>query len=152
MPGKINPVILEAVIQAGLKVMANDFLVTEAASRATFQICEFMPLLAHALLESIELLTRTDEMFSEHVAGIKADSEKCRSYVDHAEGIVTAFVPLLGYDKATELLKEFRVSGQKNLRNFLEGRLGKETAEKILSPQNLLSMGHKDHGKNTEGA
>ena len=152
MPGKTNPVILEVVMQAGLKVMANDLLVTEAASRATFQICEFMPLLAHALLESIELLTRADEMFSEHIAGIKADPEKCRTYVDQAEGIVTAFVPLLGYDKVEEILDEFRVSGQKNLRSFLEERLGKEVVEKILSPQNLLSMGHKDHGKNTEGS
>jgi aspartate ammonia-lyase len=148
MPGKINPVILEAVIQAGLKVIANDLLVTEAASRATFQICEFMPLLAHALLESIEILTRADEMFAAHVAMINADPEKCQAYIDQAEGIVTAFVPLLGYDKAAELFKEFRTSGQKNLRLFLEERLGKGVVEKILSSQNLLSLGHKDHGKN----
>jgi aspartate ammonia-lyase len=149
MPGKANPVILEAVIQAALKVMANDLLVTEAASRATFQICEFMPLLAHALLESIELLTHADEMFAAHVTGIKADPEKSRAYVDQAEGIVTAFVPHLGYDKAAELLKEFRLSGQKNLREFLEARLGKKIVTKTLCPQNLLSLGHKDHGKNT---
>ena len=149
MPGKINPVILEAVIQAGLKVMANDLLVTEAASRATFQICEFMPLLSHALLESIELLTRAGEMFAVHVAGIQADPEKCRAYADHAEGIITAFVPQLGYDKVTEILKEFRASAQKNLRKFLEDRLDKEIVEKTLSSQNILSLGHKDHGKNT---
>ena len=148
MPGKINPVILEAMIQAGLKVMANDLLVTEAASRATFQICEFMPLLAHALLESIELLTRADEMFSRHVAGIKADPEKCQAYADHAEGIITAFVPRLGYDKAAELLMEFRSSQQKNLRKFLEKQLGKEITSKTLSSQNLLALGHKAHGKN----
>ncbi|MDD5226550.1 MAG: aspartate ammonia-lyase [Candidatus Omnitrophica bacterium] len=148
MPGKINPVILEAVMQAGLKVMANDLLVTEAASRATLQICEFMPLLAHALLESIDLLTRTDEMFAMHVAGIRADSEKCQSYLDQSEGIMTAFVPRLGYDKAAELLKTFKASGGKNLREFLEEHLGKEIVAKTLSPQNLLSLGHKDYGKN----
>ena len=149
MPGKINPVMLEAVTQAGLKVMANDLLVTEAASRATFQICEFMPLLAHALLESIELLTRADEMLAALVAGIQADPEKCRAYVDQAEGIVTAFVPHLGYDKAAALLRDFRSSGQQDLRKFLEGRLGKELVEKTLSSQNLLSLGYKDNGKNT---
>ncbi|MCK4518832.1 MAG: aspartate ammonia-lyase, partial [Candidatus Omnitrophica bacterium] len=56
MPGKINPVIMEAAIQAGLKVIANDLLVTEAASRGTFQINEFMPLLSHAVLESLDIL------------------------------------------------------------------------------------------------
>jgi aspartate ammonia-lyase len=149
MPGKVNPVILEAVMQAGLKVMAHDFLVTEAASRGTFQICEFMPLLAYALLESIELLTHSDQMFAAHAAGIQANPEKCQDYIDHAEGIVTAFVPHLGYDKADELLKAFNASGQKNLRGFLEGRLGKGLVAKTLSPQNLLSLGHRDHGKNT---
>jgi len=149
MPGKINPVILEAVIQAGLKVMANDLLVTEAASRSTFQIAEFMPLLAHALLESIGILTRADRIFSAHVAGIRADPEQCRVYVDQAEGIITAFVPRLGYDKAAELLKEFQASGLQDLRKFLEERLGKETVAQTLSPQNLLSLGYKDHGKNT---
>ena len=148
IPGKINPVLLEAVMQAGLKVMANDLLVTEAVSRATFQICEFMPLLAHALLGSIDLLTRADEMFSMHVAGIKAGPEKCQASTDQAEGIVTAFVPHLGYDKVAELLKEFRSSGKKGLREFLEERVGKEVVAKTLSPQNLLSLGHKDHGKN----
>jgi aspartate ammonia-lyase len=149
MPGKINPVILEAVSQAGLKVMAHDLLVTEAASRSTFQICEFMPLLAHALLGSIELLTRADEMFSGHVAGIKADPEKCQAYVDQAEGIVTAFVPHLGYDKVEEILKEFRATERKDLKKFLEERLGKEIIAETLSPQNLLSLGYKDYGKNT---
>jgi len=149
MPGKINPVILEAVIQGGLKVMANDLLVTEAASRGTFQICEFLPLLAHALLESIELLTHADQMFAAHVTGIKADPEKCREYVDQSERIITAFVPQLGYDKADELLKAFKASGQRNLREFLEKQLGKEVVAKTLSSQSLLSLGHKDHGKNT---
>lgn len=144
MPGKVNPVILEAVMQAGLKVMANDLLVTEAASRATFQICEFMPLLAHALLESIELLTRADEMFALHVSGIKADAAKCKVFLDRAEGLVTAFLPHLGYDKAAELLREFRATGQKDLRAFLEERLGSELVGKTLSPQNLLSLGFKN--------
>ncbi|MFH0985612.1 MAG: aspartate ammonia-lyase [Candidatus Omnitrophota bacterium] len=149
MPGKVNPVILEAVTQAGLKVMANDLLVTEAASRATFQICEFMPLLAHALLGSIELLIRADAMFETHVAGIQADAEKCRDFVDRSEGIMTAFVPHIGYEKAGTLLQEFKASGQKNLRSFLEERLGRELVVSALSPQNLLSLGYKDHGKNT---
>lgn len=144
MPGKVNPVILEAVTQAGLKVMANDLLVAEAASRSSFQICEFMPLLAHALLESIEVLIRADQMFAVHVAAISADTERCLGYVDHAEGVVTAFVPQFGYEEAGRLLREFKASSQKNLRKFLEKRLGRELVEKTLAPKNLLSMGHKN--------
>jgi aspartate ammonia-lyase len=149
MPGKVNPVILEAVMQAGLKVMAYDLLVTESASRASLQICEFMPLLAHALLGSIEILTRADEMLALHVAGIKADAEKCRAYLDRSEGVVTAFVPHLGYDKAAELLRDFRDSGREDLRGFLEERLGKALVERTLSPQNLLSLGYRDDGQNS---
>lgn len=56
MPGKVNPVILEAAIQAGIKVIANDGIITEVASRGSLQINEFMPLLATAILESLEIL------------------------------------------------------------------------------------------------
>jgi len=149
MPGKINPVVLEAVIQAGLKVIANDLLVTEAVTRSTFQINEFMPLLAHAFLESLEILHNTNEVFSGYVSGIQADPVKCREYFDHSEEIVTAFVPSIGYEKAGDLLKQFHASQEKGLRKFLEEQLGKEVVAKALSPQNLLSLGYRKNGKST---
>jgi aspartate ammonia-lyase len=70
MPWKINPVLLEMGSQIAMKVMANDFLIADAASRAHFQIHEFLPLIAHALLESLELLTRIDERLAPHIADI----------------------------------------------------------------------------------
>ena len=75
MPGKVNPVMLEAAIQAAIKVMANDFVVTEACSRSTFQINEFLPLLAHSLLESLDILIRVNSILAEHVAEAKAAEE-----------------------------------------------------------------------------
>lgn len=148
MPGKSNPVILEAVIQVGLKVIANDFLITEAVTRSAFQINEFMPLLAHAFLESLEILSNTDKIFAGYVLNIEADPVKCREYFDHAEGVVTALVSYVGYEKAGDLLNQFHASQGKRLRAFLEEQLGKEIVAKALSPQSLLSLGYRKNGKN----
>ena len=148
MPGKVNPVILEAAIQAGTKVIANDFIVTDACSKGSLQINEFMPLIAQSMLESLDMLTYVNNMLAPHIEGIKADAEKCREYLDKSPAIITAFLPLMGYERAEALLKEFSSSGKKNLREFLVEKLGKETVEKTLSPHNLTSLGYKDD-KNT---
>ncbi len=146
MPGKVNPVILEAVIQSGIQAIANDLMITETTSRSTFQINEFMPLLAHALLGSLKLLTNACGIFERCVQGIQALPEACQHHADISETIVTAFLPSMGYEKAGALLKEFHASDQKNLREFLETKLGKDLVKKVLSPQSLLSLGYQDHG------
>jgi len=143
MPGKVNPVILEAAIQVGLKVMANDFLITEAASRGTFQICEFLPLLAHAILESMDLLVNINLALAEHVKNIKANEKKCREYVDKSITIITAFLPVIGYEKAEKLVKEFLETGKTNFREFLKEKLGEELVEEILSPYKLTALGYR---------
>ncbi len=143
MPGKVNPVILEAASQAALKVMANDMLVAEAASRGTGQIVEFMPLLADALLGSLELLNNTSLILKQHIDGIKADEERCRYYFDRSRMLITAFVPVVGYDRCNELLKDFDSSKEENLRAFLATQLGAETVDKILSPHNLVGLGYR---------
>ena len=144
MPGKVNPVILEAAVQAGTKVIANDLIVTEACSRSSLQINEFMPLLAHAMLESLDISLNINNMLAPHIEGIKADAEKCREYFDKSPVIITAFLPSVGYERAEALLKEFSSSVKKNLREFLVEKLGKDAVDKILSPHNLASLGYKD--------
>jgi len=147
MPGKVNPVILESVMQIGIKVQANDFIVTECASRGSLQINEFMPLLASALLESMELLGAACGMFSRHAEGIEADEAECERKFNSSVEIVTAFLPAIGYDKATELIHAFKdrtdPSDQSDFRTFLESKLGAELVEKTLSPQNLMALGHR---------
>jgi aspartate ammonia-lyase len=143
MPGKVNPVIPEAVIQGSLQVMANDLLVAEAASRSSFQINEFMPLLSTALLESLEILINITGMLAAHVGLIQADERRCREYFDQSRSIVTAFVPAIGYGRAEALVKEFDVSGRRDLRVFLSEQLGADLVEKILAPQNLISLGYR---------
>jgi aspartate ammonia-lyase len=137
-------VILEAVMQAGIKVMANDFIITDCASRATLQINEFIPLLAFAILESLDVVKAANAMFEKYVQAIEANPEKCRYYFERSLTLVTAFIPHIGYDKAGRLLKEFEGSGKNNLREFLQEKLGKELVEKVLAPYNLVSLGYKD--------
>ncbi len=143
MPGKINPVILESVIQIGIKIKANNQIVADCAARGSLQICEFMPLLADALLESIDLLIAAAQMLAKHAAGIDADQCKCLERLYASPEIITAFVPVLGYDRCTELFKQFKQHGTGTIREFLEMELGKETVEKTLAPQNLMSLGHR---------
>jgi len=148
MPGKVNPVVLEAVMQVALRVMANDFLITEACSRSTLQINEFLPLLAHSLLESLDLLIRTDEVLARHADGITANETRCRESFDRSPMIVTAFLPHIGYDRASELLQAFRASGRKNVREFLQEKLGMEMVERALSPERLISLGYREDEEN----
>ncbi len=149
MPGKVNPVLPEAAIQTGIKVIANDLIVAEACSRSTLQINEFLPLLAHALLESLDLLAGMNSRLAGHVGGITADADACRAYFDRSLTLITAFLPVIGYDRANELLKEFTASGEKNLREFLSGKLGRDVVEKVLSPFRLVALGYRDDEKDT---
>jgi aspartate ammonia-lyase len=143
MPGKVNPVLLEAAIQTGLLAIANDLLVTEAAARASLQIDEFLPLLAASLLESLEILVAIDLKLAAHIDGVQADEARCRFYFDRSRMIVTAFVPWLGYDRCQALVQEFDASGRDDLRAFLIDRLGRADVERILAPHNLMALGYK---------
>jgi aspartate ammonia-lyase len=143
MPGKVNPVLMEAIIQVALKVMANDFLVTEAASLGTLQINEYLPLLAAAMLESLAMLERLNEKLSAYVDGIQADEAVCLERLESHATLVTAFLPEIGYDRATALAKEFEASGEKNMRLFLEARLGREHVRRVLTSEHLMALGHK---------
>jgi aspartate ammonia-lyase len=150
MPGKINPVMTEAAIQVGIKVKANDLIVAEAASRGTLQINEFLPLVAHALLDSIEILSAIDRLLSVYVQQINANEECCRKYFDESPMIIAALLPEIGYEKATALIKKYYASPAGNIRSFLEEELGKVLVEQTLSPHHLTALGFKSHGRNTE--
>ncbi|MBF0490383.1 MAG: aspartate ammonia-lyase [Candidatus Omnitrophica bacterium] len=148
MPGKVNPVIEEAVSQVAFQVMANDSLITQAASRGSLQINEFMPLIALALLESLEILTNAVRIFAKHIKTIEANESRCRHYLEHSQEIITAFVPFIGYEHCQDILKEFqKIPGSKHFREFLQDKFGKELVGQVLSPQNLLSLGYHKKGQ-----
>jgi aspartate ammonia-lyase len=144
MPGKVNPVIAEAVIQAGLRVTANDEIITGAAARGTLQINEFLPVIADALLETLDLLINTNEMLYRHIDGITANEMKCKEYFEKSPALVTAFLPHIGYEASGKLLVEFKESKKDNLREFLTEKLGAELVEKVLSPYALVALGYRD--------
>jgi aspartate ammonia-lyase len=143
MPGKVNPAILESVMQIGIKVQANDFIVTECASRGSLQINEFMPLLAYALLESMELLGAAATMLANHAEGIEANEAECERQFFQSLEIVTAFLPAIGYDRATGLVEAFKQSGRSDFKKYLVEQLGEELVAQTLSPRNLMALGHR---------
>ncbi len=144
MPGKVNPVILEAVISAAIKAESNHYTIANCASRGTFQINEFLPLVAMTLLQSLTLLTNASRSLVKMVEVTDANHQVCNSHVFESTTLITAFLPYLGYQKAEELLIEFTGSGQRDFRLFLEDRLGKGMVSKVLSPAALMSLGYKE--------
>jgi len=139
MPGKVNPVVLEATIAAALRVKHNDALTAEAVSLGTLELSEFLPSVAQALLESLDLVRDAAGRLAAHVAGIGADAEACRRSVERSEALVTAFVPALGYGRCEALIGEFRAAGGGDLRAFLEARLGADAVRRALEPARLLA-------------
>ena len=102
MPGKINPVLAEAAIQTGIKVIANDGIITDDGNPWHFpKSMNFSPLLGHALLESLDLLININGLLTSHVRGIQANKEKCEEYFNASPMIITALLPEIGYQKAT---------------------------------------------------
>ena len=143
MPGKVNPVIAEAVLQAGMRARADGVLVAEAAGAGTLQINECLPLLAAALLDQITLLRHAAGMLAPHVDGIVADAEICRRHLDQSPSLITVFLPRIGYEQAQAWLAEFKAGSGTDLRAFLVGKLGREIVEQALSPENLMALGFR---------
>ena len=141
MPGKVNPVILESVIQMGMKAKANHSLVLDCASMGSLQICEYLPLLADSLLETLELLTAASQMLAGHVQGIQADEALCQNKFDNSPQLVTAFLPVIGYELCQDLLKQYKQEEYESFRDFLNQVLGQVMVDQILSPQNLRALG-----------
>lgn len=144
MPGKVNPVLLEAILQAGLRVRMNDAMIGEAVAHGSLQINEFMPLIADAMTESLDLLRQADLMLAAHVGQIEADEDKCRDLFDANPMIVTALLPYIGYEKASSLLAEYQALGEGTLREFLSSRLGAGEVDRIFSPAELSALGFQD--------
>ena len=106
MPGKVNPVIPEAVNQVAALVIGHDATIAVAAMNGSLDLNVMMPVIAHVLLESIAVLGAAARLFAERcVAGIEANVERCRRYAELTGQLVTAIAPVVGYDRAAELFK-----------------------------------------------
>jgi fumarate hydratase class II len=122
MPGKVNPVIPEVVIQAAAQVIGNDAAITIGGQWGMFELNTMLPLIAHNLLESISLLTNGALLLKEKcVTGIQANREKCESNIEQSLALVTHLVPTLGYDRAAALAREAYRTGKTVRQVVLEG-------------------------------
>jgi aspartate ammonia-lyase len=136
MPGKVNPVIPEVVNQVCFDVIGGDVTVTMAAEGGQLQLNAFEPVIAYRLLRSIDTLRIACVVLRERcVNGITANVDRMRYFVEHSIGIVTALVPILGYETATEIAKSALDSGRGVFDVVLErGLLTREQLDTILNP------------------
>jgi aspartate ammonia-lyase len=143
MPGKVNPVIPEAVSQAAMVVMANDQIITQACAMGHLELNPFLPVVADALLGSLDLLANTCRIFRRHcVEHLVADEDRCRRQVENSTASVTALVGLIGYEQATELARAVVTEG-KGLRQLAieRGLVSAETFDELTSPECVTRLG-----------
>jgi fumarate hydratase, class II len=113
MPGKVNPVIPEVVTQVAAQVIGNDAAITVGGMQGHFELNVFVPLLARNLLDSIKLLAAASRLLAEKcVDGIEANRETCERYAELTLAAATALNPYIGYDAASEIVKEAASSGR----------------------------------------
>ena len=139
MPGKTNPVICEAMIQACAQVIGNDLAITIGGQGGVFELNLMLPLIAHNLTNSITILSNGTIVFTEKlIIGLKANKEKCAGYIEGSLAMCTSLAPVIGYDKAAEIAYKAYNSG-KTVREIAieENVLDKDKLNELLDP---LSM------------
>ncbi len=143
MPGKVNPVIPEAVSQAALVVMGNDQVITFAAGLGNLELNAFLPVIADCLLSSLDLLANACSMLRRLcVAGLTADEERCRLHVSGATATVTALVDEIGYQAAQELALAAKASGLTIGELVVQrGLMSRQQFEQMVSPENVTRLG-----------
>ncbi len=121
MPGKVNPVMCEALMQACAQVFGADSTITwAAAAGSTFELNVMMPVMAHHFLENVRILSNAVRVFTEKcVRGIEANTARCNELVEYSMAMVTSLAPIIGYDRAAEIAKESAKTG-KTVRQLCE--------------------------------
>jgi len=143
MPGKVNPVIPEAVNQVAALVIGHDATIAIAGMNGNLDLNVMMPVIAHALLESIAVTAAAARVFARKcVVGIRANVERCRQYAELTGQLVTAIAPVVGYDRAAELFKK-AVARDVPIRQVLEDEkvLPKEEIARLLDLHQLARGG-----------
>lgn len=144
MPGKINPVIPEAVAQAAITVIGNDQIIAAACSSGNLELNQFMPLIAHKLLESVSLLNNASNIFTgKCIPGIKANEEVCKNQVENSTACITALIPKIGYQKASdiaEMVKRQQISVRKAA--LLSGFLSENEYQALIAPEAVCRLGN----------
>ena len=136
MPGKVNPVICESILQVCVQVIANDLSITLGAQGGNFELNVMLPLIGNNLIESINILSNSIIMFNNKLLkDLEADVEKCKDYIEKSLSMCTSLVPEIGYDKTAEIAYEAYNSG-KTIRELLleKNILSVDRIEDLLNP------------------
>ena len=140
MPGKVNPVIPEMVMQVSAQVIGNDNAITFSSSNGNFEMNTMLPVMVHNLLESIELLTTSTNVFEKKlIHDLEANTEKLDENIQKNSILVTALVPVIGYDKSAEVAKE-AISQNKTIREVLieKNLISNEEIDELLNIEKLI--------------
>ena len=133
MPGKVNPVIPEVVLQVAAQVIGNDTAVTVAGTQGAFELNVRVPMMARNVFESIRILTSASHMLAERcIDGLEPNEEILRRYAESTPAIVTALNPYIGYDRGTEIVNEALASERTIREVALEKGVDEETLDKAL--------------------
>jgi len=139
MPGKVNPVICEALIQVSAHVVGNDTAITLGGMGGVFELNLMLPLIAHNLLQSIEILSNAVRMFKVKLLDtLEVDVQKCTNYIEGSLAMCTSLTPVIGYDRAAKVAHDAHESGKTVRQIALEqGILDEDTLNKLLDPMSM---------------
>ena len=140
MPGKVNPTQSEAVTMVCVKVIGNHNGITMAGSHGHFELNVFKPLIAHNILQSIDLLADSTKNFSQYcVKGIKADKIKIKNFLDNSLMLVTALAPHIGYDNAARIAKNALKNSTTLKEEAIKSKLiNRKNFDKIVNPKKMI--------------
>jgi fumarate hydratase, class II len=143
MPGKVNPVMCEMVIQAGAQVIGNDAAVTFAGTFGSFELNTMLPVAAHNLLQAIDLLASVSRIFTRRcVSGLEADAQQCEGNIEKSLAICTSLAPVIGYDRAAKIAKVAYESGRTVREVALEiSGLDKSKIDELLDARSQTKPG-----------
>jgi fumarate hydratase class II len=143
MPGKVNPVIPESLIQVCAQVIGSDAAVTLGGLSGNFELNVMMPLIAHNLLQSIRLLANAVDNFSKRcIEGLEADRERCEEMIEKSLALATALTPKIGYDQAARIAKE-AYQNRKTIHQVAreKGFLSEKDLNRLLDPRLMIAPG-----------
>jgi fumarate hydratase, class II len=141
MPGKVNPVIPESLLQVCVQVVGYDSAITLGDFSGNFELNVMMPLIAYNLLESIRLLANGIDNFSKRcIEGLEANRERCEEMIEKSLALATALTSKIGYDKAAQIAQE-AYRQRKTIRQVVEeeGILPEEELNRLLDPRSMIA-------------
>jgi fumarate hydratase class II len=143
MPGKVNPVMCEMLIQVCAQVLGNDAVVAFSGTYGAFELNTMLPVTAYNLLQDTELLSKGCRVFAQRcIDGLEAQVDRCEAEVENSLAMCTALAPVLGYDRAAQIAKKAYESGRTVREVALEvSGLEPSKLEELLDPRRQAGQG-----------